>query len=76
MTNNSNQPQQNKKNQSIKSIVRCAHCGSSEIWLEAVVCWNRKTGKAEIQEICDKGLYCGHCEGYCKIEWIDNSAEN
>lgn len=48
----------------------CRHCGCTEITAEAMgAVWCKKAQTWELTEICDKGHYCGSCDGEARIDW-------
>ena len=49
----------------------CAECGSFNLALEAFVYWDSSKGEAQINDLCDKGHYCGTCETQVRLEWIE-----
>lgn len=50
--------------------VICERCGSDNVSIEAFVHWSIEDQRYEVTEVCDKGHYCGACEGECHIKEI------
>lgn len=55
----------------ITNIATCAECGSSEsLELACNVVWDHVGRRPHVEEILDKGHYCGICDKEVSLTWV------
>lgn len=53
-----------------KEVPVCARCGSTDVSAEtSLAYWDVIEQEWKVSEICDKGHYCGACEGETRLAW-------
>lgn len=54
----------------LKEVPVCARCGSTDVSAEtSLAYWDVSEQEWKVSEICDKGHYCGACEGETRLAW-------
>ena len=49
----------------------CSKCGSDDVLADAYAEWNVERQEWQLTTTFDKGSVYEHCDGECRLEWID-----